>query len=41
VLSFIVLSFPLLTIVALAAGARMLARSRFERRALRSRTIPR
>ncbi len=35
-LSLIVLSFPLVTIATLVAGIRMLAHSRFERRALRS-----
>lgn len=35
-LSFIVLSFPLATIVALVAGVRMLVRPRFERTALRA-----
>jgi hypothetical protein len=36
VLSFIVLSVPLLTLATLVAGARALAQLRFERRALRS-----
>ncbi len=35
-LSLIVLSFPLTAVVALVAGIRLLARSRFEQRALRS-----